>query len=103
MLLMVKGYMVIAQLVPDLALDPTFIDWPARAIPVFVAMMFAATLGGNATLIGASANVVSTGICAANGKPVSFVTFMRYGIPVTLCQLAVAALYVLGMFYFVGR
>jgi len=52
MLLMVKGYFVTAQLVPDLALDPTFIDWPARAIPVFVAMMFAATLGGNATLIG---------------------------------------------------
>jgi len=103
MLLMVKGYFVTAQLVPDLALDPTFIDWPAQAIPVFVAMMFAATLGGNATLIGASANVVSTGICASHGKPVSFVTFMRYGVPFTLCQLVIAALYILGMFYFVGR
>jgi Na+/H+ antiporter NhaD/arsenite permease-like protein len=103
MLLMVKGYFVTAQLVPDLALDPTFIDWPARAIPVFVAMMFAATLGGNATLIGASANVVSTGICASHGKPVSFATFLRYGVPFTLCQLVIAALYVVGMFYFMGR
>ncbi len=66
-------------------------------------MMFSATLGGNATLIGASANVVSTGICAAHGKPVSFVTFMRYGVPLTLCQLVMAALYVLGLFYFVGQ
>ena len=103
MLLMVKGYFVTAQLVPDLALDPTFTDWPARVIPVFVAMMFSATLGGNATLIGASANVVSTGICASHGKPVSFVTFMRFGVPLTLCQLTMAALYVLVLFYLVGR
>lgn len=103
MLLMVKGYLVTAQLVPDLALDPTFTQWPIRVIPVFVAMMFAATLGGNATLIGASANVVSTGICASHGKPVSFVTFMRYGVPLTICQLAIGAAYVLGLFYFMGR
>ena len=103
MLLMVKGYMVTAELVPDLALDPTFTDWPVKVIPVFIAMMFSATLGGNATLIGASANVVSTGICASHGKPVSFLTFMRYGVPLTICQLSLAALYVLGLFYFTGR
>jgi Na+/H+ antiporter NhaD/arsenite permease-like protein len=103
MLLMVKSYCVTASLVPELALDPTFTDWPVRLIPVFVAMMFAGTLGGNATLIGASANVVSTGICAANGKPVSFVTFMKYGLPITICQLFVSALYVACLFYIVGR
>ena len=100
MLLMLKGYFVTAELVPDLALDPTFTEWPVKVVPVFVAMMFAATLGGNATLVGASANVVSTGICASNGRPVSFVKFMRYGVPATICQLVIAALYVLGMFYF---
>ena len=103
MLLMVKGYMVTSELVPDLTLDPTFTDWPVKVIPVFIAMMFSATLGGNATLNGASANVVSTGICASHGKPVSFLTFMRYGVPLTICQLALAALYVLGLFYFMGR
>lgn len=61
------------------------------------------TLGGNATLKGASANVVSVGICTANGKPLSFVTFLRYGVPLTLCQVAVSALYVVGLFYMVGR
>jgi Na+/H+ antiporter NhaD/arsenite permease-like protein len=101
-LLMVKGYLVTAELVPDLALDPTFTEWPERVIPLFVAMMFSATLGGNATLIGASANVASTGICASHGRPVSFLTFMRYGVPLTLWQLGIAALYVLGLFYFTG-
>ena len=100
MLLMVKGYFVIAELVPDLALDPLFTDWPRGVIPVFVAMMFSATLGGNATLIDASANVVSTGICASKGKPVSFAAFMRLGVPFALCQLIVSALYVLILFFF---
>ncbi len=102
-LLMVKGYLVTAELVPEMALDPTFTEWPARVIPLFVAMMFSATLGGNATLIGASANVASSGICALHGRPVSFFTFMRYGVPITLWQLAIGALYVMGLFFFTGR
>jgi len=96
--LVIKGYMVVAELVPELALGPTFRDWPDATLPVFVAMMFGATLGGNATLIGAAANVVSAGICAAKGKRVTFMMFLRYGAPITLCQLAVAAVYVLVMF-----
>jgi Na+/H+ antiporter NhaD/arsenite permease-like protein len=103
MLLMVKSYFVTASLVPELALDPIFMDWPVHLVPVFIAMMFAGTLGGNATLIGASANVVSTGICASHGRPVSFATFMRYGVPFTLCQLFVSALYVVCLFYLSGR
>jgi Na+/H+ antiporter NhaD/arsenite permease-like protein len=103
MLLMVKGYLVTAELVPETALAATFVDWPPNLLPVFVSMMFAGTLGGNATLIGASANVVAAGICASQGKSISFGTFMRYGVPLTVCQLLVSALYVLGLFYFSGR
>lgn len=55
------------------------------------------TLGGNATLIGASANVAAVGICARRGERVSFGQFMRYGVPITVAQLAVGALYVLAL------
>ena len=103
MILMLKGYFVVAQLVPEEALGPAFTAWPASSLPVFVAMMFAGTLGGNATLIGASANIVSVGICAANGKPVSFARFMRYGVPLTACQLAVSAAYVVMLFVWGGH
>jgi len=99
MILMLKGYFVVAQLVPEEALGPAFTTWPASSLPVFVAMMFGGTLGGNATLIGASANIVSVGICAANGKSVTFARFMRYGVPMTVCQLAVSAAYVMGLFF----
>ncbi len=103
MLLMLKGYFVTAEFVSEMALAPGFHDWPPQLLPVFVAMMFAGTLGGNATLIGASANIVSSGICAAHGKPVSFMTFLRYGLPLTAAQIAMSAVYVLGLFYFGGR
>ncbi len=99
MLLMVKGYFVTAGFVPETALAATFVSWPAHLLPVFAAMMFGGTMGGNATLIGAAANVVAAGICATQGKPVSFATFLRYGVPLTICQLIVSALYVLGLFY----
>jgi Na+/H+ antiporter NhaD/arsenite permease-like protein len=77
--------------------SPHFSGWPDATIPVFVAMMFGATLGGNATLIGASANVVAAGICARRGKPVTFARFLRYGLPITTAQLAASALYVLAL------
>ncbi len=98
-LIMTKGYLVAAEAVPELALAAGFTDWPAATIPVFIAMMFGATLGGNATVIGASANIVSVGICAREGERVSFMRFMRLGLPITLVQLAVSSLYVMGLFW----
>jgi Na+/H+ antiporter NhaD/arsenite permease-like protein len=96
-IVLVKGYLVAAEFVPDTALSDQFTQWPPVTIPVFVGMMFGATLGGNATLIGASANIVSAGICAREGRPVTFATFLRYGLPVTLVQLTASALYVLAL------
>jgi Na+/H+ antiporter NhaD/arsenite permease-like protein len=100
-ILMIKGYLVAAEAVPDAALAGDFTGWPAATIPVFVGMMFGATLGGNATLIGAAANIVAVGICARHGNRVTFAGWLRYGIPFTASQLAVSALYVLALFYFV--
>ena len=82
---------------PEIALAPGFTDWPDATLPVFVAMMFGGTLGGNATLIGASANIVAVGICASNGRRVSFMQFLRIGLPITVAQLSIGALYVWGL------
>jgi Na+/H+ antiporter NhaD/arsenite permease-like protein len=94
MILLVKGYLVATELVPEEALGTFFTEWPVETIPVFVAMMFGGTLGGNATLIGASANVVAAGISASQGRQITFAKFLRYGLPITICQLAVSMLYV---------
>ncbi|MGH8789444.1 MAG: transporter substrate-binding domain-containing protein [Cupriavidus necator] len=94
-IVMVKGYLVMAEVVPEAALATHFSQWPAASVPVFIGMMFGATLGGNATLVGASANIVAAGICARQGTPVSFATFLRYGLPITVAQLVAAAAYIL--------
>jgi hypothetical protein len=48
-------------------------------IPVSGALSLGAYLGGNATLIGASANVVIAGIAEKAGHPIRFVRFLGYG------------------------
>jgi Na+/H+ antiporter NhaD/arsenite permease-like protein len=96
-LVMTKGYLVAVEAVPETALAAGFSEWPTAVVPVFIAMMFGGTLGGNTTLIGASSNIVSAGICAREGSRVTFGKFLRIGLPVTLCQLTASALYILAM------
>ncbi|MFC6879506.1 MULTISPECIES: ArsB/NhaD family transporter [Actinomadura] len=57
------------------------------------ALALGADLGGNATAIGASANVVVLGIAARNGHPISFWHFTKYGIVVTITTVAIATPY----------
>jgi Na+/H+ antiporter NhaD/arsenite permease-like protein len=57
------------------------------------ALALGADLGGNATAIGASANVVVLGIAERNRQPISFWQFTKYGLVVTAVTLALSALY----------
>jgi Na+/H+ antiporter NhaD/arsenite permease-like protein len=67
---------------------------PPEVLPLFYAMMYGATLGGNGTLIGASANIVAAGISAQHGESISFRRFLAYGLPTMGLQLLVLATYV---------
>ncbi|MFG1706904.1 ArsB/NhaD family transporter [Nonomuraea sp. M3C6] len=57
------------------------------------ALAFGADLGGNATAVGAAANVVILGIAARNGTPISFWHFTKYGLIVTAVTVALVAPY----------
>jgi Na+/H+ antiporter NhaD/arsenite permease-like protein len=57
------------------------------------ALAAGADLGGNATAIGASANVVVLGIAERARRPISFWQFTRYGLIVTTATVAVSAGY----------
>jgi Na+/H+ antiporter NhaD/arsenite permease-like protein len=94
MTLVVKGYFVVAHLVPDLALGRGFGEWPLSTLPVFIAMTFGATLGGGATMVGDSSNIVACGICARAGERITFMRFLSIGLPIALAQLVVAAAYI---------
>lgn len=57
------------------------------------ALALGADLGGNATAIGASANVVALGIAARQGEPISFWEFTKYGLVVTVVLVALCVPY----------
>jgi Na+/H+ antiporter NhaD/arsenite permease-like protein len=94
MLPLVKQYAVGAGLATSQALEAGYGHMPPSVLPLFFAMCFGATLGGNATLLGAGSNIIASGICARAGRPISFLTFLRYGLPVAGVQLLVSALYI---------
>jgi Na+/H+ antiporter NhaD/arsenite permease-like protein len=91
MVLLVKQYAVGAGLATPAAIEAGYGQMPAEVLPLFFAMCFGGTLGGNASLLGASSNIVAGGICAQNGERISFMAFLRYGMTVDAIQLAVSA------------
>lgn len=92
---LLKQYLVNVGFVGAEVLSPGFEgQFPPEVLPLFYAMMYGATLGGNGTLVGASSNIVAAGISEQHGRQITFKTFLRYGIPVMAVQLVVAAIYV---------
>lgn len=96
---LLKQYVVDAGLVGAEVLQPDYAgQFPPAVLPLFYAMMYGATLGGNGTLVGASSNIVAAGIAEQHGRRISFRRFLRYGLPVTALQLVVAAIYMFVFF-----
>lgn len=63
--------------------------------PLVWALAFGACLGGNGTVVGASANVVAAGLLESSGHRLTFNYFFVRGFPVVLITLAVANVYLL--------
>ncbi|TCC58051.1 hypothetical protein E0H73_27300 [Kribbella pittospori] len=66
---------------------------PAQANALWWALAIGADFGGNATAVGASANVVVIGLALRAGHPISFWDFTRKGLVITAITIAVAAPY----------
>jgi len=62
--------------------------------PLWWSLALGACLGGNGSLIGASANLIAAGMAAKEGHPIRFMTFLKYGFPLMLLSVAMASVYV---------
>ena len=62
--------------------------------PLWWSLALGACLGGNATIVGASANVVAANLSARAGQPIGFVAFLRMGLIVTFLSLVISTAYV---------
>ena len=76
---------VVAGLVPGMPGDSDALWW---------SLAFGADLGGNATAIGASANVVMLGLAERAGHRIGFWEFTRYGLVVTVVTVGLTAPYI---------
>jgi len=66
--------------------------------PLWWALALGACLGGNGTLIGASANVIVGGMLEKKGYKLSFVNYMKIGFPLMILSVFIAMLYLI-IFY----
>ncbi len=78
-----------AQLATQMGVDPAIV-----ATPLYFGLLSGATLGGNMTPIGASANIAGIGILRKNGHEVKNSDFFKIGIPFTLAAIIPAYIYV---------
>jgi Na+/H+ antiporter NhaD/arsenite permease-like protein len=64
------------------------------AEPLWWSLALGACLGGNLTIVGASANVVVANLAARAGHPISFTEFLRHGAVVVAVSLLISTVYV---------
>ena len=72
--------------------DPELIHTTIAA-PLYWALALGACLGGNGTLIGASANVVIAQVGKRNNCPISFLEFTKAGFPIMILTSAISSVY----------
>jgi Na+/H+ antiporter NhaD/arsenite permease-like protein len=65
----------------------------AESMVLWWALAVGACFGGNATIIGASANVITVGIAEKSGHKITFMDFVKHGTPVTIVSLIMATIY----------
>ncbi|OHD19181.1 MAG: hypothetical protein A2Z98_00565 [Spirochaetes bacterium GWB1_27_13] len=63
-------------------------------LPLWLSLLLGADLGGNGTLVGATANVVSIGLAKKSGFNISFMDFTKYGAIITVINLIIVTILV---------
>ncbi|BFU96663.1 MAG: 46 kDa membrane protein [Nitrospira sp.] len=79
-------------------LDQSSLVLQPDIVPLWWALALGACLGGNATIIGASANVIVVDLARKAGYPISFWQFAKMGVPVTIGSMLLSSLYLWWLF-----
>jgi Na+/H+ antiporter NhaD/arsenite permease-like protein len=84
----------VATMIPVIkSMAPTF-GGPEGLLPLWWSLSLGACLGGNGTLIGASANLTVAGIAERAGIPFRFMTFLKLAFPMMLMSMVISMVYV---------
>ena len=66
----------------------------ANLEPLWWSLALGACLGGNGTLIGASANLVVAGLAAQQGYPIRFMDYLKIGFPLMILSIMISTVYI---------
>lgn len=66
----------------------------ANLEPLWWSLALGACLGGNGTLIGASANVIVVGLAAQKGHPISFMKYFKVAFPLMVLSIVISSIYI---------
>ncbi|MBK6974068.1 MAG: ArsB/NhaD family transporter [Sterolibacteriaceae bacterium] len=89
----------VATMIPMIkAMAPAF-GGPEGLMPLWWCLSLGACLGGNGTLIGASANLTVAGIAERNGIPFRFMTYTKIAFPLMLIHVAICNAYLMWRYF----
>lgn len=83
----------VATMIPVLQSTASHLGGSQEMTPVWWALSLGACLGGNGTLVGATANIIVAGFAERSGHAISFVRFLLLGIPIMLVSVSIASGY----------
>jgi Na+/H+ antiporter NhaD/arsenite permease-like protein len=89
----------VATIIPMIdAMAPTF-GGADKLEPIWWALSLGACLGGNGSIVGASANVMVASYASRSGQPISFVKFMLMAFPLMIVTVLIASVYAYFVFF----
>ncbi len=83
----------VATMIPVLQSTAGHLGGSQEMTPVWWALSLGACLGGNGTLVGATANIIVAGFAERSGNAISFMRFLLLGIPVLVLSMVIASAY----------
>jgi len=83
----------VAAMIPLIKLLAPAFGGEEALLPLWWALSLGACLGGNGTLIGASANLTVAGFAQRNGVPFNFLAYTKFAAPLTLMSIVIAQIY----------
>jgi Na+/H+ antiporter NhaD/arsenite permease-like protein len=84
----------VATMIPLIQNMGTSLGGSEALMPLWWALALGSCLGGNGSLVGASANLIVAGFAERSGHPIRFLPFMLIAFPLMLASIAISTLYV---------
>ena len=90
----------VATMIPLVKSMGAAVGGAAALEPVWWSLALGACLGGNGSLVGAAANVMVSGMGERAGYPISFMKFLKIGLPLMLLSIVIANVYIYLRYFF---